>query len=56
MINVGKWLSEERKKGLEAVLAEFQDIITEALGVTELVEFGIDMGNAEPNDQQPYIS
>ena len=47
-------LSEEQQTQLSAALSKYGSVLTKEPGLTELVQFDIDTGDAEPIHQRPY--
>ena len=51
---LGETLNKERKADVESWDRDFEDILTDVLGETDIIEFGIDTGNATPIAQRHY--
>ena len=50
----GQTLTDEQKQQLDEVLASHRQILTKDPGLTTLVKFDIDTGDADPIHQRPY--
>ena len=53
---IGGKVEADRLKDIEAWTLEFKETLTEEPGLTDLVEFQLDTGGAEPIAQRPYLT